>query len=107
MGEENKLIYLDNAPLNLTPIEYNLALYFFSHIDELSREQLLAEVWGQTADIDTRTVDTFIARLRKHLKLEADSPVQIKTLRGYGYRMEETHALSENLIPKKRKDHQI
>jgi DNA-binding response OmpR family regulator len=87
--KRNRQIYLNNDPLELTTLEYDLAHHFFSHLNELlSREHLLKEVWEQHPDIDTRTVDVFVSRLRKKLKLEPDNAVQLRTLRGYGYRME-------------------
>lgn len=84
-----RVLYLDNEPLGLTILEYDLAYYFFSHLNELlSREHLLTAVWGQHPSLDTRTVDVFISRLRKKIKLETGSALQIRTLRGFGYRLE-------------------
>ncbi|RME14016.1 MAG: DNA-binding response regulator, partial [Alphaproteobacteria bacterium] len=49
-----------------------------------TRAQLLDRVWGQAADVDTRTVDVHIGRLRKALRQSgADDPV--RTVRGAGY----------------------
>lgn len=87
--EKNKLLYNKGVPLNLTSLEYELALYLFIHLNELlTRERLLKDVWGLNADIDTRTVDVFISRLRKKLSIGTDDGVHIQTLRGYGFRLE-------------------
>lgn len=82
-------VKLAGEPLGLTAMEFELAKYFFAHPDELlSRDQLLAHVWGVGADLDTRTVDVHVSRLRRKLRLEQETGVQISTLRGYGYRLQ-------------------
>ena len=50
----------------------------------LSREQLLDNVWGISANVDSRTVDVHIGRLRKSIKKVTDDKV-IKTVRSFGY----------------------
>jgi len=50
----------------------------------VSREQLLDNVWGISANVDTRTVDVHIGRLRKSLKKVTDDKI-IKTFRSFGY----------------------
>lgn len=71
--------------LELTPIEYKLLLFFLKHQDRVySREQLLTRVWGNESDIDERTVDVQIRRLRTRLKpYHYDS--YLKTRHGAGY----------------------
>ncbi len=49
-----------------------------------TRGQLLSDVWGYAEDIDSRTVDTHIRRLRRKLGSEAD---RIETVIGVGYRL--------------------
>jgi two-component system phosphate regulon response regulator PhoB len=49
-----------------------------------SREQLLADVWGITAEVETRTVDTHVKRLREKLGAARD---YIETVRSIGYRL--------------------
>jgi two-component system phosphate regulon response regulator PhoB len=55
----------------------------------LTREILLVHVWNYQAEIETRTVDTFIRRLRLKLGSEGE---RIETLRGVGYRMAENNS---------------
>ena len=52
----------------------------------VSRKALLEEVWGVRQDTDTRTVDNFIARLRRYIEAEASNPRHLLTVRGVGYR---------------------
>ncbi|MFO1519963.1 MAG: response regulator transcription factor [bacterium] len=75
----------DGKELKLTSLEFKLLLYFFKYQGRvLSREELLRQVWGYTDVSYTRTVDTFIKRLRSKLGKEGR---QIETLRAVGYRM--------------------
>lgn len=51
----------------------------------VSRKFLLENVWDISAEVETRTVDTFIARLRKYFEYDPKNPVFIKSIRGAGY----------------------
>ena len=75
----------NNEPLSLTPIEFDLLLVLARNKNiALSRDKLLAEVWGQLFEGETRTVDVHIAQLRKKTGL------QIVSVPKVGYRLEET-----------------
>ena len=75
--------------INLGPTEFKLLHYFMQRQGRvLSREQLLDNVWGREVYIYERTVDVHIGRLRKSLKVNADLPNPISTIRGAGYRFE-------------------
>lgn len=79
-------VYIKDKEIDLSPKEYNLLLYFSHNIGQaLTRENILDKVWGYDYYGDLRTVDTHIKRLRKKI---ATSIVQIKTVRGIGYRFE-------------------
>jgi two-component system phosphate regulon response regulator PhoB len=71
----------------LTTIEYKLLLALAERLGRVqNRDQLLKNVWGYNYIGDTRTVDTHITRLRTKL---GDSGDLIRTVRGFGYKMEE------------------
>ena len=71
--------------LELTALEFKLLLQFVSQPGKLqSRERLLADVWGITSPVETRTVDTHVMRLREKL---GSAREQIETVRGAGYRL--------------------
>lgn len=53
----------------------------------LSRDFLLERVWGMRGDIETRTVDNFVARLRKYLEADPSNPQYLVSVRGRGYRL--------------------
>jgi two-component system phosphate regulon response regulator PhoB len=71
----------------LTGTEFRLLLYLAERPGRVqSRELLLTNVWGFTYVGDTRTVDTHVTRLRTKL---GEAGEMIKTIRGFGYKMEE------------------
>jgi DNA-binding response OmpR family regulator len=75
--------------LNLTPKEYELAtLLFESEGRLLPRLEILKTVWGIQAEINTRTVDTHISRIRKKLALEAKNGWNLSSIYHHGYRLE-------------------
>ena len=72
---------------SLTTLEMELLRYFIEHEGEvLSRNRILAEVWDQSADVTTRTIDNFVLRLRKILEPDLARPRHILSVRGTGYR---------------------
>lgn len=75
--------------LKVGPTEYRLLLVLMQSAGRvLSRSQLLDEVWGRDGDVDERTVDVHIGRLRK--ALGGNSEDMIRTVRGAGYICEPT-----------------
>lgn len=65
-------------------------LSFLQHQNRpVSRDELLKEVWGyrKTSDIDTRTVDIHIAKIRKKIEIDPKSPKYLVTHRGEGYQL--------------------
>ncbi|MFN8007426.1 MAG: response regulator transcription factor [Terriglobia bacterium] len=74
-------------PAELSAREYQLLCYFIQNLGTtLSREQLLREVWGYEAEIQTRTVDVHVALLRQKLEDDPKNPAHFLTVRGLGYR---------------------
>jgi DNA-binding response OmpR family regulator len=71
----------------ITPHEANLIQYITLHQDRIvTRAELLKNVWGLDPDIETRTVDTFISRIRRYLEKDPSKPEHIISIRGKGYR---------------------
>src|SRR5262249_4583578 len=69
----------------LTAMEFNLLTTLMQRLGRVqSREQLLSDVWGITAEVETRTVDTHVKRLREKLGPARD---YIETVRSVGYRL--------------------
>lgn len=75
--------------IELTRREVDLLIYLIHHAERpVSRQELLKEVWGyQNPDIDTRTVDIHMTKLRKKIEVNPEKPEFILTIRGEGYRI--------------------
>ena len=81
------MLYWDGTEQPLTLMEATLLRYLVQHEgNTVSRKALLEEEWGVREDTDTRTVDNFVARLRRYLEAEAAKPRHLLTVRGVGYR---------------------
>ena len=75
-------------PVSLTPMEFDLLLALLRRNGAVvSRLTLLQEVWGHSAAVLTRTVDTHIAELRRKLEADPAAPSFILTSRKAGYRL--------------------
>ena len=76
-----------NDLVHLTLMETKLLQYLIENEGRpVSRKAILEEVWNLQEDTDTRAIDNFIVRLRKHLEDEPNSPKIVQTVRGVGYR---------------------
>lgn len=74
----------------LTAMEADILKEFMSNPNRvLSREHLLEAVWGMKGDIETRTVDNFVVRLRRYLEADPANPRHLVSVRGRGYRLVE------------------
>ena len=72
--------------MNLRGVEYRLLEFLMSHTGRtFNRTQLLSRVWGGDTEVDERTVDVNVQRLRKILS-ERGYEAYIQTVRGFGYR---------------------
>ena len=86
-------VLVDEEPVRLTEKEYELAIFLFRNRGRvLSRQHLLTSVWGTSADLNTRTVDTHASRLRKKLRLLASERWKLTSIYQHGYRLEEHSA---------------
>jgi phosphate regulon transcriptional regulator PhoB len=84
-------VFLAGAELELTSTEFNLLDFFLTHPGRAySREQLLEAVWGEQRYVTPRTVDVHVRRLRERIEEQPDNPRYLTTVRGFGYRFEES-----------------
>jgi two-component system phosphate regulon response regulator PhoB len=82
---ERHEVTLHGRPVELTATEFKLLRLLMERRGRVqTREHLLINVWNYETEIETRTVDTHVRRLREKLGSEAD---WIETIRGVGYRM--------------------
>jgi DNA-binding response OmpR family regulator len=82
----SKNVIYKSKPVNLTAKEFQLLEYLLRHKGEvLSKDQLLDHVWADESRVQHNTVETFIANVRKKI---GPGEAVIKTVRGYGYKIE-------------------
>jgi len=87
-----------DKPLKLGPTEYRLLTVFMERPKRVwSRDSLLDRVWGMDADVDLRTVDVHVGRLRKVLNAGGESDL-IRTVRGAGYSLDLDLCISKRLF---------
>jgi DNA-binding response OmpR family regulator len=83
---EKHTVVIGRNEIILTPMEFKLLVTLLERRGRLqTRDRLLSDVWDMAADVDTRTIDTHIKRLRKKL---GSLGKLIETVRGLGYRFE-------------------
>ncbi|HEY4225833.1 MAG TPA: response regulator transcription factor [Pseudolysinimonas sp.] len=79
---------VDGRPLSMSMKEFTLLRFFAAHLGQpVTREEILAEVWGTTHHIDRNVVDQYVSYLRRKLE-PANAGVRIRTVRGTGYLFE-------------------
>ena len=77
----------DGEMIDLSAREFQLLRYFIERRGAtLSRDELLKQVWGYSADMYTRTVDVHVASLRQKLEEDPKQPKFILTVQGLGYK---------------------
>ena len=78
--------------LPLSALEYRLLLVFLTHRGQtLTRAKLLEEIWDVAGDfVNDNTLTVYIKRLRDKLEDDPQEPALIRTVRGVGYRLEDT-----------------
>jgi len=79
----------DGKTASLTALEFRLVWYLAENSGKLlTRAQILERVWNDVSGVPTRVVDVHVAALRKKLA-EVDATLQISSVRGIGYRLDE------------------
>ncbi len=77
--------FVDGEEIPLTPLEFRLLATLLARLGRVqSREQLLEDVWEMSSEVETRTVDTHVKRLREKL---GSGRELLETVRGIGYRL--------------------
>ena len=79
----------NSMPVQLTRKEFDLAVFFFRNIGQLlSRDYILENVWGKQADLQTRTIDMHVSRLRHKMMIEPANGWRLAAVYQHGYRLE-------------------
>lgn len=88
MDIESHEVFIDDKEVILTALEFKLLNQLVERRGRVqTRDQLLSDVWGYSADVTTRTVDTHIKRLREKLGTMGK---YVQTIRGVGYKFSRT-----------------
>ena len=83
IDENERIVYSDNKPLDLTTKEFDLLMLFVKNRGRaFLRDQILTQVWGSDFEGSDRVVDATLRRLRRKLP-----NITIRTIYGYGYRL--------------------
>ena len=85
----SRLVTRGGSPCALTPKAYELLLALVRRSGAVAtRNDLLKEVWGYSAFVTTRTVDSHVAELRRKIERDAANPRHVLTVWKVGYRFE-------------------
>ncbi len=80
-------VWRDEVEVILTVTEFNVLALLTSRPGQVfSRSELLRDVWGYDVDIETRTVDAHVYRLRKKIEVDSENPQYVHSVPGIGYR---------------------
>lgn len=83
----NHKVTIDNEPVHLTPMEYNLLILMITNQGKvLTHNYIVRQIWGYDDTGDTRTVRVFMANLRRKIEKNTANPRFILTEIGIGYR---------------------
>ena len=86
---QSKQLFMGKEQITLTQKEFELGLFLFRNAGRLmSRAYLLESVWGHSAELNTRTLDTHISRLRKKMQLGESVGWRLTSIYHHGYRLE-------------------
>lgn len=90
VDEQNYEVFVRNQPIELTPKEFELLVYFMKRKDRvINRETLLERIWQYDFAGQSRIVDVHISHLRDKIEPDPKRPVYLVTVRGFGYRFQE------------------
>lgn len=90
IDQSRETISLNEAQVELTHREYELALFLFKNAGRVvSRDHILEAIWGMHGQqLNTRTVDTHVSRLRKKLQIGDGNDWKLSAIYQHGYRLE-------------------
>ena len=85
----DRVVTLKEQRIEMTDKEYDLTVFLFRNIGRLtSRGHITESVWGRSSDVQSRTVDTHVSRVRKKLELGPANGVRLTPVYNFGYRLE-------------------
>ena len=89
LQRSTRSLKLNGESIEVTRKEFELTLFLFRNAGRvLSRGYILETVWGRSAEVNTRTVDTHISRLRRKLSIVPENGWRLSSIYQHGYRLE-------------------
>jgi two-component system, OmpR family, response regulator RegX3 len=86
----SRQVKLDAQVVTMTQKDYELTVFLLRNVGRLlSRGYIMEAVWGQTADLNTRTIDTHVSRIRGKLQLTPEYGWRLSAVYQHGYRLEQ------------------
>ena len=90
MEINRRSVKVDNKVISIGPLEFKLLQVLLESPKRVfSRSQLLEKIWTENLEVETRTVDVHIGRLRKAIKSVSGDEL-VKTVRGFGYSLDDS-----------------
>lgn len=90
---------VEGAVVALTDKEFDVAVFLLRNLGSLlSRGHISESVWGRSADVPTRTVDTHMSRLRKKLQLSPEAGFRLTSVYNFGYRLDRVEAAPADTV---------
>ncbi|MEJ6752289.1 MAG: response regulator [Amylibacter sp.] len=90
MEINRRSVKVDNKAISIGPLEFKLLQVLLESPKRVfSRSQLLEKIWTENLEVETRTVDVHIGRLRKAIKSVSDDNL-VKTVRSFGYSLDDS-----------------
>ena len=91
LQRSTRSLKLNGETIEVTRKEFELTLFLFRNAGRiLSRGYILETVWGRSAEVNTRTVDTHISRLRRKLSISPENGWRLSSIYQHGYRLEKS-----------------
>jgi DNA-binding response OmpR family regulator len=89
----------DGHVLDLTAKDFDLAVFFLRNVGRLlSREYLWERIWGTSKQLNSRSLDTHVSRIRNKLSLMPEYGWRLGAIYGHGYRLERLKKVGQTLV---------
>ncbi len=89
----SRVVKVGDTAVEMTDKEYELTLFLFRNLGRLlSRGHISESVWGRSNDVQSRTVDTHVSRIRKKLEFGPERGIKLTPVYNFGYRLERVAA---------------
>lgn len=94
LQRSTRSLKLNGESIDVTRKEFELTMFLFKNSGRvLSRGYILETVWGRSAEVNTRTVDTHVSRLRRKLSILPENGWRLSSIYQHGYRLEKSESV--------------